>query len=105
MGDGNIPHITKGFFMKVRATQVGYIYHRRRREGEVFELKTIKGHKQDKDGRLKPIEITPEQQFSARWMEVVDGNYDEKEMMHDDQSKRRKKKVEHEAFSSDDEVI
>lgn len=93
--------------MKVRATQSGYIYHKRRREGEVFELKPIKGFVQNKDGKNKPFEFTAEQQFSSLWMEKVDDDYIEHEMMQDDQRKRRKRKVdiEQQDISSDDDVI
>lgn len=40
--------------MKVRATRLGYYNHRRRREGDIFE-------------------ITDEKAFSNKWMEAVDG--------------------------------
>lgn len=58
--------------MKVKATRTGFIYHLRRREGDVFTLKPIKGFKRDENGVAKPIVITPEQQFSSKWMERVD---------------------------------
>ena len=41
--------------MKVKATQLGYYNHRRRREGHVFE-------------------IVNEKDFSKKWMEKVDGD-------------------------------
>ena len=49
--------------MKVKAIQMGYYQHKRRREGEVFELEAIKG----KDGQIIPAE----KQFSAKWMAKV----------------------------------
>ena len=60
--------------MKVRAKAItgqkysGYYDHRRRIAGEVFTLTPIK--KIGKDGRT--IIISPENQFSDRWMEKVD---------------------------------
>lgn len=49
--------------MKVKATQLGYHDHRRRRPGDVFVLRPI----EKADGKI----ITPEQQFSKKWMEKV----------------------------------
>ena len=59
--------------MKVRALGasdmwVGFYNHVRRRGGDVFTLIPQEGL--DKDG--KPKTITPDQQFSKRWMERVD---------------------------------
>lgn len=51
--------------MKVRATQLGYYGDRRRKPGEIFELK-------DRDRRGKPYPA--EEQFSETWMETVDGS-------------------------------
>lgn len=45
--------------MLVKATQTGYYGHLRRKAGQVFELKPVKG---------KLVTLTPEQQFSAKWM-------------------------------------
>lgn len=53
--------------MKVQATQLGYYQHKRRREGEIFELVEVKGFDKDKN----PILLTPEQQFSKKWMKKV----------------------------------
>lgn len=54
--------------MKVQATKLGYYLHKRRREGETFDLVEIKGL--DKDNN--PIVISPEQQFSKKWMKALD---------------------------------
>jgi len=62
--------------MKVRALEVvgqkysGYYDHKRRVPGEVFTLVPIT--KISKDG--KKIVISPENQFSERWMEKVEKN-------------------------------
>lgn len=58
--------------MKVRATALGYYGHKRRQEGAEFELEPIKRLRKQPDGSMKEITITPEQQFSQRWMERVD---------------------------------
>ena len=58
--------------MKVRATMLGYYGHKRRREGQEFELEPIKRLRKQADGTMKEITISPEQQFSTRWMEKVD---------------------------------
>lgn len=56
--------------MKVRAKRLGYYGHRRRREGDTFDLEPIKKERKDsKTGRTKEVIIAPEQQFSERWME------------------------------------
>ena len=52
--------------MKVRATMKGYYKHRRVKEGEVFSLVPIQ---YSKDG--KRAELSIDEQFSSRWMEVV----------------------------------
>ena len=58
--------------MLVRAKKMGYYNHKRIRE---FVLKTVKGFTQDAFGRvLTAKEFTPEEQFSAAWMEKVDEN-------------------------------
>lgn len=49
--------------MKVKAIRLGYYQHKRRREGDVFELESVKG----KDGEI----ISPEKQFSDKWMVKV----------------------------------
>jgi len=60
--------------MKVRAKLItgqkysGYYEHKRRVAGEVFNLVPLK--KIAKDGRT--IIISPENQFSERWMEKID---------------------------------
>lgn len=55
--------------MKVKATQLGYHDHRRRRPGDVFVLRPIK----KMDGSV----ITAEKQFSKNWMEKVDASVPE----------------------------
>lgn len=56
--------------MKVRATKLGYHGLIRRKIGDVFELKTVKG----KDRFGKDVTYTEEQQFSKNWMERVESN-------------------------------
>lgn len=51
--------------MKVRATRLGYYGDRRRKPGEVFELR-------DRERRGKPYPA--EEQFSATWMEKLDND-------------------------------
>jgi hypothetical protein len=63
--------------MKVRALRIGYYDHVRRREGDVFELKPVKGHKRE-GGKLVPHVFTVEEQFSHVWMEKVAKNTPEK---------------------------
>lgn len=58
--------------MQVRAKKLGYHNHVRVREGEVFTLKERKGL--DRDG--KPVIMSPEQQFSMKWMELLDAEPD-----------------------------
>ena len=64
--------------MWVRAKSLGFYGHKRRREGAVFQLEAITRMRmqKDKDGKdigLKEVTIKPEQQFSERWMEKVEG--------------------------------
>jgi len=61
-----------GINMKVRATQLGYYNHRRRFEGDIFDLEVLTIKRQDKDGKFKEIRLTPEQQFSPKWMEKIE---------------------------------
>lgn len=63
--------------MKVRATKTGYYDHLRRREGDVFELKPIDGHKVV-NNKLVKHHFTVEEQFSPNWMEKVDRSTPEK---------------------------
>lgn len=63
--------------MKVRATRLGYYNHRRRREGDIFEL-------------------LDENQFSKVWMERLDG---------ETPKVKKSKKEEPEAQSPSEEVI
>lgn len=80
--------------MKVRAIKQGYYDLFRRREGEVFELKEIKGL--DRTG--KPVTYSPEEQFSERWMEKVDDKVSAK-------TRAPTKKPSSNIQSSDSEVI
>lgn len=93
--------------MKVRATKTGYIYHKRRREGDVFELKPFKGYLKKPSGQLESLEMTAEKQFSPTWMEKVDDNYVDEPKSSSALAKRHKKKVEVdlEEISADDDVI
>ena len=50
--------------IKVRATQLGYYEHKRRREGDVFVLVP----RTDRYGNV----MTAKSQFSKKWMELVD---------------------------------
>ena len=54
--------------MKVRAIRLGYYGHKRRAEGDEFELEPIKRERKDKEGRMRLVTISAEQQFSERWM-------------------------------------
>ncbi len=64
--------------MKVRAIKDGYYGHKRRRVGAVFMLAPITRMREDKKtGAMKEVTISPEQQFSTRWMEKVDAGVPE----------------------------
>lgn len=58
--------------IKVRAKELGYYDLKRRRIGDVFELVDKKGHRREGNGKLIPIVIKAEDQFSEKWMERVD---------------------------------
>jgi hypothetical protein len=58
--------------MRVRATALGYYGHKRRREGQEFVLEPIKRLRKQKDGSMREIVISAEQQFSNKWMERLD---------------------------------
>lgn len=69
--------------IKVRAVQMGYYQHKRRREGDVFTLVPLRSVERDGRGNPKkdpktrmtiPCIITPLQQFSDRWMEIVESS-------------------------------
>lgn len=83
--------------MKVRATQRGYYDLTMRKEGDVFELKPVKGL----DGKGNPVLYSAEQQFSKKWMESLDP-------VHATPSSSKKKMAKQEApkaSRSDSEVI
>lgn len=59
--------------MKVIATQLGYYGIKRRREGDEFELVPVTGLVKDpKTDELTKRVITPEEQFSPKWMKKVE---------------------------------
>ena len=58
--------------MRVRAKRQGYIYDRRVREGEEFELKKVVGRKKLSSHSYEEIILNPEDQFSENWMEKLD---------------------------------
>jgi hypothetical protein len=66
--------------MKVKATKLGFYGHKRRREGDVFELVPYKVQKLDAEGKVvfddkrKPVleTISPEAQFSDSWMSRIE---------------------------------
>jgi len=68
--------------MKVRATQLGFYAHGRKRPGQEFDLKPRKGKKMPPEPEggypkgidIKPVDhvFTPEEQFSDTWMEKVE---------------------------------
>lgn len=59
--------------MHVQAKEVGYIHNIRKRPGDVFELKAIKGLKIDPfTGEETGTVISPEQQFSPKWMKKLE---------------------------------
>jgi hypothetical protein len=82
--------------MLVRAKKIGYYDNKRRREGETFELKPLKG-KFLKDGKLVDGVMSPEQLFSEKWMEKVVDDEPRKPKM--------KKQAVQEASYEDEEVI
>ncbi len=59
--------------MQVRALKAGYYDHKRRKEGDEFTLRLIKGL--GFDG--KPKVFTPEMQFSVLWMESLEDSEEE----------------------------
>ena len=78
--------------MKVRAKRIGFYDYARRREGDVFTLKEIKGL--DRDG--KTVTYSTESQFSEKWMEKLEGN---------SQVKAKGKKQSNDESMFSDEVI
>ena len=57
--------------MKVRATQLGWIYNQLRAPGTEFELVEYE-HSSDKDANGRHVKITVDQQFSSNWMEKIE---------------------------------
>lgn len=66
--------------MLVRAIQTGYYGNKRIREGQIFELKSLKIQKKDPKTQrdLKVVEIPAEQQFSELWMEKLEKSEEKK---------------------------
>lgn len=62
--------------MRVIATRPGFYDNKRRKVGEIFTLKEIKGLKPvpNKIDVYEKAVFTIEQQFSPRWMQPVDGD-------------------------------
>lgn len=58
--------------IKVIATAKGYLGHKRRYPGDVFVLRDRKGLAQNDKGKLVPVTISAEQQFSENWMQRAD---------------------------------
>lgn len=59
--------------MKVKAIREGFYDNKRRKVGHVFELREIKGFKQEGPrGKLVPHTFSIKEQFSKSWMEPVD---------------------------------
>lgn len=101
----------EGDAIRVRATQTGYYNHIRRREGDVFTLvprqgqilvpvmKKPKGggeeeqatHPRTGEPMFKPVQATlsPQDQFSDRWMEVVSDDETERTSTAKDAIKKR----------------
>jgi len=59
--------------MRVRAKDTLYHNNKRYRAGEEFDLQARSGFKKLDSGKLEPIELTAESQFSERFMEDIDG--------------------------------
>lgn len=60
--------------MKVRATRLGYYGLLRRYPGDEFVLKKFT----TRNKKDEFVELSPEQQFSPKWMEKVDGTVEPK---------------------------
>jgi hypothetical protein len=89
--------------MKVRALSMGYYDNKRRREGEVFELKPLRGKFMDPVSKKMVDGVKqPEELFSSKWMEVVDGSEEREEPV---VKKAQSKKKKEEPVYEDDEVI
>ena len=81
--------------MRVRAKLPGYYDHVRRRPGDEFTLRVIKGHIQGPDGKLSPKVFSVDEQFSSIWMEKIDGKSAPKDESEDqDESPKSKDKAQ-----------
>lgn len=65
--------------MKVRAIELGYYEHARRKPGDVFYLKPYEISLRDEmgalvkeNGKFKKVTVSVEEQFSDTWMEKVE---------------------------------
>lgn len=58
-----------GFYENVRYYPQG---HEHPRAGEIFALRPRTGGRKTKEGKVVPVEISAESQFSKEWMERVD---------------------------------
>jgi hypothetical protein len=56
--------------VRVKEGEKGFYGNKLYREGEEFTL-VKREHSRNKDDKGKPVVITPEQQFSEKWMEKV----------------------------------
>ena len=79
--------------MKVRATQLGYYGHKRRKAGDIFELVPMK----NRDGSVTSVE----QQFSDVWMESLESSGKAKKS----EGKGKKPQESKEFDSEDSDVI
>lgn len=66
--------------MRVKATMPGYYGHKRYKVGEEIILKDIKGKTPDRTtGKLVDHVFKAKDQFSEKWMELVDAGYESDE--------------------------
>lgn len=63
--------------LRVRATELGFYNHLRRRPGDVFTLRPYKTM-QVENGKKVEVIVSAEHQFSKKWMELVDKSTPEK---------------------------
>lgn len=87
--------------MQVRATKTGYYNHGRIKEGQIFVLTERKGL----DHTGKKIVLSPEAQFSEKWMIRVNGSDDPPIVESKQASARGKSKASPAKQSSDDSDV
>jgi hypothetical protein len=103
--------------MRVRAIAPGYHNLLRRKVGDVFDLKPIKGKKVkpvvDESGKKRLSNVledhlfTEEEQFSSKWMEKVEDEEHEEELeegLDGEEPKPKAKKKKHKAAASKPEA-